>query len=170
LRQNDFGGVLGGPIKRGKLFFFGSYEALRVRQPQVADTYVPSLASRQNAPTAVQPLLRAFPSPNGPDLGKGTAAFSASYSDPSTLNSYGIRIDYRPWQRVTIFGRYSDAPSSLDQRAGSYIYSNIASNCEYTVPDPKPDPGEQSGDYPPMDQRAPLQLQPEPGEQLPNAR
>ena len=94
LRQNDFGGVLGGPIVKDKLFFFGSYEGLRVRQPQVADTYVPSLASRQNAPAAVQPLLNAFPLPNGPNLGNGTAAFSASYSDPSTLNSSGIRIDY----------------------------------------------------------------------------
>ena len=60
---------------------------------------------------AVQPLLNAFPLPNGPNLGNGTAAFAASYSDPSTLNSSGIRIDYLPRQRVTIFGRYSDAPS-----------------------------------------------------------
>jgi hypothetical protein len=41
LRQNDFGGVLGGPIVKNKLFFFGSYEGLLVRQPQVAETYVP---------------------------------------------------------------------------------------------------------------------------------
>ena len=128
LRQNDFGGVLGGPILKDKLFFFGSYEGLRVRQPQVANTYVPSLATRQNAPVAVQPLLNAFPLPNGPDLGKGTAAFSASYSDPSTLNSSGIRIDYLLSQKVTIFGRYSDAPSELDQRSGGSLqttYSNI---------------------------------------------
>src|SRR5215469_8852090 len=45
LRQNDFGGVLGGPIIKDKLFFFGSYEGLRIRQPQVANTYVPSLAT-----------------------------------------------------------------------------------------------------------------------------
>jgi Carboxypeptidase regulatory-like domain/TonB dependent receptor len=125
LRQNDFGGVLGGPLKKEKLFFFGSYEGLRVRQPHVANTYVPSLASRQNAPTLLQPLLNAFPLPNGPDLGNGTAAFSASYSDPSTLNSSGIRVDYLPWQRVTIFGRYSDAPSSLTQRTGgAYTYTD----------------------------------------------
>lgn len=125
LRQNDFGGVLGGLIKKDKLFFFGSYEGLRVRQPQVADTYVPSLASRQSAPAAVQPLLNAFPLPNGPNLGNGTAAFSASYSDPSSLDSSGIRIDYLPWAGVTLFGRYSDAPSRINQRgAGGYEYSN----------------------------------------------
>jgi Carboxypeptidase regulatory-like domain/TonB dependent receptor len=127
LRQNDFGGVLGGPIKKDKLFFFGSYEGLRVRQPQVANTFVPSLASRQNAPAVVRPLLNAYPLPNGPDLGNGTASFSASYSNPSSLNSSGIRIDYLPWQRVNIFGRYSDAPSSLDLRAPSaYEPSNVS--------------------------------------------
>ena len=84
LRQNDFGGVLGGPIVKNKLFFFGSYEGLLVRQPQVADTFVPSLATRQNAPAALQPLLNAYPLPNGPgSFGNGTAAFSASYSNPS---------------------------------------------------------------------------------------
>jgi len=126
LRQNDFGGVLGGPIRKDKLFFFGSYEGLRVRQPLVAETFVPSLASRQNAPGIVQPLLNAFPLPNGPNLANGAAAFSASYSNPSTLNSSGIRIDYLPWERVTLFGRYSDAPSELDQRAPSGLnYSSV---------------------------------------------
>ena len=61
LRQNDFGGVLGGPIRKDKLFFFGSYEGLRVRQPQVANTYEPTVATRQKAAEAVQPLLNAFP-------------------------------------------------------------------------------------------------------------
>ena len=128
LRQNDFGGVLGGPIRKDKFFFFGSYEGLRVRQPNVANTYVPSVASRQSAPTAVRPLLNAFPLPNGPDLGNGTAAFAASYSDPSTLNSSGIRVDYLPWNRVTVFARYSDAPSRINQRGGSgYEYANVQS-------------------------------------------
>ena len=132
LRQNDFGGVLGGLIKKDKLFFFGSYEGLRVRQPHVANTYVPSLASRQNAPTTVQPLLNAFPLPNGRDLGNGTAAFAASYSDPSTLDSTGARIDYIPVQRVAIFGRYSDAPSRINVRggAGADEYANVA-NTKY---------------------------------------
>jgi hypothetical protein len=121
LRQNDFGGVLGGPLIKDKLFFFGSYEGLRVRQPLVANTYVPdqaTLLTAQATQPVVYPLLNAFPkpTPGGQDFGNGTAAFTASYSDPSTLNSSGIRIDYLASQRVTIFGRYSDAPSSIAER------------------------------------------------------
>ena len=128
LRQNDFGAVLGGPIVKNKLFFFASYEGARVRQPQVANTYVPSLATRQNAPAAVQPLLDAFPLQNGADLGNGTAGFSAGYSDPSALDSYSGRVDYRLLRGVTLFGRYSDAPSSIVQRGGGRFmtaYSNL---------------------------------------------
>src|SRR5438094_2810549 len=32
-RQNDFGGVFGGPVVKDKTFFFFSYEGLRLRQP-----------------------------------------------------------------------------------------------------------------------------------------
>jgi hypothetical protein len=126
LRQNDFGGVLGGPIQQNKLFFFGSYEGLRVRQPQIANTFEPSLAARQSAPNAVQPLLNAFPKPNGPDFGNGTAAFAAGYSDPSSLDSYSGRVDSIMSPRLSFFARYSDAPSSLIQRAGlSFNYSTL---------------------------------------------
>jgi carboxypeptidase family protein len=46
-RQNQFGGVVGGPIKRNKLFFFGDYQG--TRQSQGVDTGlipVPTLADR----------------------------------------------------------------------------------------------------------------------------
>jgi hypothetical protein len=130
LRQNDFGGVLGGPIIKDKLFFFGSYEGLRVRQPLIANTYVPTLATLASASAGVQPLLNAFPkpTPGGKDFGNGTAAFTASYSDPSSLDSSSIRIDYLPLQKVTVFGRYSDSPSSVAQRAAGVeqrAYSEI---------------------------------------------
>ncbi len=87
LRQNDFGGVVGGPIKKNKLFFFASYEGLIVRQPHVANTYEPTLATIQSAPAAVQPLLNAFPKPNGKDLGDGTAEFTPFYGD---FNPFGL--------------------------------------------------------------------------------
>ncbi|MDQ3818804.1 MAG: TonB-dependent receptor, partial [Acidobacteriota bacterium] len=53
IRQNDFGGVLGGPILKDRTFFFFSYEGLRLRQPQVALTEVPSVSARAVAPAAL---------------------------------------------------------------------------------------------------------------------
>jgi hypothetical protein len=44
IRQNDFGGVLGGPIARDHAFFFFSYEGLRLRQPQVVRVWQRRLA------------------------------------------------------------------------------------------------------------------------------
>jgi Carboxypeptidase regulatory-like domain/TonB dependent receptor len=131
LRQNDFGGTFGGPVsalaaKNPRLFFFSSFEGLIVRQPHTANTYVPSLSSRQKAPSALQPIINAFPLPTGPDLGNGTSVFSASYSDPSSLYSSGIRFDYLPSQRITTFGRFSDAISASSQRAASNNeYGNV---------------------------------------------
>ncbi|HXO32553.1 MAG TPA: TonB-dependent receptor [Candidatus Acidoferrales bacterium] len=131
LRQNDFGGVLGGPIIKDRLFFFGSYEGVRVRQPQIANTYVPTLATRQSAVPAVQPLLNAFPLPTGgacPNCPAGTAAFAAGYSDPASLDSYSGKFDYALSRRVSLFGRYSDAPSSTVQRGGGRFrtaYTNL---------------------------------------------
>src|SRR5262249_11260493 len=49
-RQNDFGGVFGGPVFKDKTFFFFSYEGLRLRQPASQESVVPDLASRQAAP------------------------------------------------------------------------------------------------------------------------
>jgi outer membrane receptor protein involved in Fe transport len=47
LRQNQFGVTLGGPIKRNKAFFFGSFEGLRLRQPQSFLETVPTADERK---------------------------------------------------------------------------------------------------------------------------
>lgn len=136
LRQNDFGGVLGGAIIKDKLFFFGSYEGLRVRLPKVANTYEPTLAAIQSAPAAVQPLLNAFPKPNGAPCSNcvaGTDGFIATYSDPSSLDSYSGRIDYLLTNKVTLFGRYSEAPSSNVQRAGAQSNYNALYHTDYRL-------------------------------------
>ena len=115
-RQNDFGGVLGGPVIKDRTFFFFSYEGLRLRQPSTQQTAVPDNASRQQAPAAMKPFLNAYPLPNGAELGSGVAQYTASYSNPSSLNAYSIRVDQAIRPKISLFGRYNYSPSDLAQR------------------------------------------------------
>jgi hypothetical protein len=122
LRQNDFGGVLGGPILKDRTFFFVSYEGQRLRLPLVGITDVPSLTARQLAPAQLKPFLDAFPLPTGPNrvgptgLPTGFTEFSSSFSNSSKLDAASIRVDQTIKNRVTLFARYNYAPSSIEER------------------------------------------------------
>ncbi|HEY9282253.1 MAG TPA: carboxypeptidase-like regulatory domain-containing protein, partial [Pyrinomonadaceae bacterium] len=118
LRQSDFGGTLGGPLVRDRAFFFAAYEGLRLRQPQVAITEVPSLAARRAAIPQTGPYLDAFPLPSGRDLENGFAEFAAGYSDPSRLDAASLRVDVSPTDKLTLFARYNHSPSETVQRGG----------------------------------------------------
>jgi len=121
LRQNDFGGVFGGPIVKDKAFFFFSYEGLRLRKPNVLNTMrVPSLELRNSAPASQQPLLNMFPlpTPGGQTYSDGSADYSATWSDPGWVNAYAGRVDVNLRKNLTLFGRYNYSPSRLDARCG----------------------------------------------------
>jgi len=47
LKQNQFGGTIGAPIRRDKTFFFGYYEGFRNRQGETDSSTVPSVAERK---------------------------------------------------------------------------------------------------------------------------
>ena len=112
LRQNDFGGTLSGPIRSNRLFFFFSYEGLRLRLPATATGNFYTAAARANVAPVYQPLLAALPIPTGPVNSDGiTAPLTMVYSDPTRFDSYSLRVDYKLNQRMTVFGRYSHAPS-----------------------------------------------------------
>jgi len=130
LRQNDFGGSLGGPVHipglyngKDRTFFFFSYEGLRLRQPQAATiNYVPDSALRQSAPPPLQAVLNAFPAPNGPEalnsLGNpiGLAEFIGAWSNPGSLDAYSVRLDHSFNDKLRVFFRFSDTPSKAQTR------------------------------------------------------
>jgi Carboxypeptidase regulatory-like domain/TonB dependent receptor len=114
-RQNDFGGVFGGPLIKDRSFFFFSYEGLRLRQPTSEIQIVPSMAARDTAPAALQPYLNAYPVPNGTVFdSSGTALWNASFSNASNLDSYSLRIDHKIKDNLTVFARYARSPSEVE--------------------------------------------------------
>ena len=131
LRQNDFGGTLGGPVDiprlyagKDKTFFFFSYEGLRLAQPQAASVnFVPDATLRTSAPQPLQQVLNAFPapSPNGSDdVANGIAEFIGAWSNPSSLNSASVRFDHFVNPKLRLFFRFSDTPShSVARETGS---------------------------------------------------
>lgn len=119
LNHHDFGGVFGGPIIKGKTFFFVSYEGLRLRLPQVATADVPSISARDTAPAAIRPFLNAFPVPNGEATANGFARFSASYADRTSLHAASIRVDQKLGEKLSLFGRYSFEVSETETRGGA---------------------------------------------------
>lgn len=133
-RQHAFGGVLGGPLRlpgydgRNRSFFFFSYEGLRLKQPQVANTLVPSLAARAAATGAMRSILDVWPLPTGEDLvdaqGRptGAAVYRASFADPSEHDTVSLRVDQAMGTHGALFARVSAAPSSSIGRTLGMAY------------------------------------------------
>jgi len=128
LRQNDFGGTFGGPVRipklyngKDKTFFFASYEGLRLTAPQpAAVSYVPDAALRVSAPAPLNQLLNAFPvqSPNAiDDTANGIAQFVGSWSNPSSIDSASVRLDHALTDKLRLFFRFSSTSSRSSSRA-----------------------------------------------------
>ena len=145
LRQNDFGGTIGGPIKlpglysgKDRTFFFFSYEGLRLTQPQPAAVqYVPDTYLRQQAPAALQPILNAYPVQNGVDYGTpvspSVAQLIASYSLPSQINSISLRLDHTFSPKMALFFRFGNTPSFTSTRLLSALSTQHLDSRTYTL-------------------------------------
>jgi Carboxypeptidase regulatory-like domain/TonB dependent receptor/TonB-dependent Receptor Plug Domain len=145
LRQNDFGGTLGGAVLlpriydgKGRTFVFVSHEGLRLTQPQAASVqYVPDQYLRQQAPAVLQPILNAYPVQNGIDYGSVTspslAQFIAPYSLPSQIDSTSVRVDQKISTRFSAFLRAGYTPSSVASRALSAVTETPFLNQTYTL-------------------------------------
>lgn len=104
-KRNQFGGTLGGPLKKDKMFLFGNYEGFRQRLAASSASVVPGALARQgllpdgspvpNLKPAMKDYANAFwPKPTTTDRPDGTAL---AYSNPpqSVREDFGMaRFDY----------------------------------------------------------------------------
>jgi len=124
--RNEFGGSLGGPVKKDKTFLFGNYEGYRQVLGLSDVTLVPDAASRAAAVAGIQPLLGLWPLANGPELLTSTGSKSGiarAFSNPLQH----IREDFG-----TV--RLDQNLSAKDSFAGVYTVDDSGSNSPTTNP------------------------------------
>ncbi|HET9529418.1 MAG TPA: carboxypeptidase-like regulatory domain-containing protein, partial [Blastocatellia bacterium] len=144
-KRNQFGGSLGGPVRKDQAFFFFGYEALREDLGRTISTVVPDLNARRGIlPNPAQPggtitvpihpdvrpFLEEFPLPNGPGLGNGLASFLFGFDQTINQDFLQGRFDQNIGSASRFFGRYTidDAeqflPTDFPQFPRSFLSRN----------------------------------------------
>jgi hypothetical protein len=125
-QRNEFGGSLGGPLKKDKAFLFANYEGFHQNLALSDVTLVPDATSRASAVAAVQPLLALWPVANGPELlnSSGTSSgIAEAFSNPLQR----VREDFG-----TV--RFDETLSSTDSLAGVYTADDSAAHSPSSNP------------------------------------
>jgi hypothetical protein len=96
LDQNQFGGVVGGPIKKDRLFFFASYQGTRQingasSQGYSAPFVLPIPTNRSNT-AALQSALGAEFCPGGPDGGTNTIGGTQVLCSGANINPVALNL------------------------------------------------------------------------------
>ena len=102
LRRNQFGGVLGGPIKENKVFFFGGYQGkIEKTNPPTSISYIPTRAMLNGDFSAF-----ASPACNGGVQRNLTGGFTNNRIDPSRLSPIAVAFTrYLPVDTADQCGR-----------------------------------------------------------------
>jgi hypothetical protein len=95
LRQNEFGGNLGGPILRNRLFFFFNYEGARVRRGVIVSGNVPTQAlyNQMTNSQLVAFFKKWEPAPTSSTSDPLTGFYARSGAQAITENTFLARLD-----------------------------------------------------------------------------
>jgi hypothetical protein len=106
--RHQFGGSMGGALKKNKVFFFGGFERLQEDLGQSLIITVPTAAARAGTVNpVVKPYLDLYPLPNAADLGGGIGQYTYAYNRPTRENFGQGRVDLQLSDKHAFFVRYT---------------------------------------------------------------
>ena len=119
-KRNQFGGSIGGPIRKDRTFFFADYEGLRQSLGTTNVNIVPSADARNGiihnadgttttitVDPQVQPFLGLWPLPNGSILAPGNTGIYTVATNQNTVENFATaRIDHTFSQKDSLFGSW----------------------------------------------------------------
>ncbi|MGA2883123.1 MAG: carboxypeptidase-like regulatory domain-containing protein, partial [Bryobacteraceae bacterium] len=115
-RRNQYGGTIGGPIKKNKIFFFANYEGIRQLLETTNVNYVPEpnfVSLNCVAPKCVEnpasaAMLALYPAPNGGVFNAQEGVGIYNFVGPQiTPEDFGVaRIDWNISDKDAFFARY----------------------------------------------------------------
>ena len=120
--RNNFGGSIGGPIRRDRIHFHGTVEYARVRRgaTNIATT-LPASARTAAAHPTIAPLIALYPEPNGPNN-----RYTFVYTEPAS-DLYGqVRVDGTISQNSNMFVRYTASNGNLRGAGGFPGYDSVS--------------------------------------------
>ncbi|MEX2263863.1 MAG: carboxypeptidase regulatory-like domain-containing protein [Bryobacteraceae bacterium] len=135
-KRNQFGGTVGGPVRKNKTFFFSDYEGLRIRQAATIRSLIPTAELKSGNFEGERPIfdpltyspqsqtVQQFPNNRIPAerISKVAAGLNSYYPEPNvadprlnhintagrstTDNGFGVRFDHQLLSNNQLFARY----------------------------------------------------------------